>query len=164
MSLPRRVFLAGGLLLALWGMAYGLWYAVFAEHQALDGIGASLSNAFASAAQRQTESVGNALEQYRATKFIYDRQVDVHSHWIGLAMVLIVLGIGLDRLRFSERIKLILSIGAFLGAVLFPLAVLLQTFDHGSVPRMLAVVGSGLVIGSLAAFAIGFAQDRPDRQ
>lgn len=164
MSLARRILIIGGILLALWGMAYGLWYAVFAEHQALEGIGASLSGAFANAAQRHPERAHAALGEYRETKFVYDRQVDVHSHWIGLAMLLIVLGIGLERALFSERVKLALSLGAFAGAVLFPLSVLLQTVDHGNAPRILAVVSSALVIGSLAAFAVGFARNRPSPQ
>jgi len=43
MSGARRLLLAGGIALAVWGMGYGLWYAVFAEHQALEQIGASLA-------------------------------------------------------------------------------------------------------------------------
>src|SRR5215472_15373725 len=141
MSVARRILIVGGVALALWGMAYGLWYAVFAEHQALDGIGASLSSAFASAAERHPERAQAALAQYRETKYVYDRQVDVHSHWIGLAMILIVLGVGLDRVIFTERIKLALTLAAFLGALFFPLGVLLQTMDRGGTPRAIAVIG-----------------------
>jgi hypothetical protein len=161
MTFARRILILGGIALALWGMAYGLWYAVFAEHQALDGIGASLSSAFANAAERHPERAHAALSEYRETKYVYDRQVDVHGHWIGLAMLLIVLGIGLDRVMFSERIKSALSLGAFLGAVLFPLGVLLQSVDRGNAPRLLAVLGSALLIFTLAAFALGFARNRP---
>src|SRR6266850_241650 len=39
MSGSRKLLILGGIALALWGMGYGTWYAVFAEHQALDGIG-----------------------------------------------------------------------------------------------------------------------------
>ncbi len=39
MSSSRRLLIVGGIALAVWGMGYGLWYAVFAEHQALDSIG-----------------------------------------------------------------------------------------------------------------------------
>ncbi len=163
MSIARRILVVGGIALALWGMAYGLWYAVFAEHQALDGIGASLSSAFASAAERRTERAGAALAQYRETKYVYDRQVDVHSHWIGLAMVLIVLGIGLNRVVFPERVKLALSWAAFLGAVFFPLGVLLQTANHGAFPRAIAVIGSALLLVALVGFAIGFARAGPRR-
>ena len=160
MSLARRILIIGGIALALCGMAYGLWYAVFAEHQALDSIGGSLSSAFADAAERHPERSDAALGEYREAKYVYDRNVDVHGHWIGLAMLLIVLGIGIDRAVFSERVKLFLAVCAFLGAVLFPLGVLLQTFDRGSAPRGIAIVGSGLIIVALAAFALGFSRAR----
>ena len=160
MSVARRILIVGGVALALWGMAYGLWYAVFAEHQALDVIGASLSRAFASAAERHPERAGAALARYRETKYVYDRQVDVHSHWIGLAMILIVLGIGLDRVAFSYRVQLGLSLAAFLGAVFFPLGVLLQTVSHGAFASAVAVIGSGFLILALVGFAIGFARPR----
>ena len=158
MSGARRLLLAGGIALALWGMGYGLWYAVFAEHQALDEIGASLAAGFAGAASRDSALTDQALRQYQQTKYVYDRRVDVHGHWIGLAMVLIVLGIGLDRLQFSEKIKMFLSVSALLGSFLFPLGVLLQTADHGKAPRALAVLGSALVIVALAAFLSGLAR------
>jgi hypothetical protein len=160
MSLARRILIIGGIALALWGMAYGLWYAVFAEHQALDTIGASLSSAFANAAEGHPERAHAALGEYREAKYAYDRQVDVHGHWIGLAMLLIVLGIGLDGARFSERSKLLLALGAFLGAILFPLGVLAQTVDHGPAPRILAIAGSALILIALAAFALGFSRAR----
>ncbi len=158
MSDARRLLLAGGIVLAVWGMGYGLWYAVFAEHQALEAIGSSLAAGFRGAAGRNPVLAGRALQQYQQAKYVYDRHVDVHGHWIGLAMVLIVLGIGLDRLAFSERIKTLLSIGAVLGSVLFPLGVLLQTLNHGNGPRALAVFGSALVVLALAVLALGFAR------
>jgi len=158
MSAARKILLLGGIALALWGMSYGLWYAVFAEHQALEEIGSSLAAGFGGAAARNSALAERALQQYQQAKYVYDRQVDVHGHWIGLAMVLIVLGIGLDRLTFSERIKAILSMSALVGSVLFPLGVLLQTVDHGNGPRALAVLGSALVIAALAAFTVGFAR------
>jgi hypothetical protein len=164
MSFARRILVVGGIALALWGMAYGLWYAVFAEHQALDGMGASLSSAFVHSAQRHPESARAALSRYRETKYVYDRQVDVHSHWIGLAMILIVLGIALDRVTFPHSVKLTLSLVAFLGAVFFPLGVLLQTIDHSRTPRVIAVISSALLIIALVGFAFSFARtrSRPD--
>ena len=161
MSAARRVLLIGGIALAIWGMGYGLWYAVFAEHQALDGIGSSLATGFAAAAERNPASTEAALVKYREAKYVYDRQVDVHGHWIGLAMLLIVLGIGFDRVTFSDHLKLMLALGLFLGAVLFPLGVVLQTMSHGSLPRAIAVAGSALVIASLVGIAIGISRRSP---
>jgi hypothetical protein len=158
MRAGRRILVIGGIALALWGMGYGLWYAVFAEHQALDGIGSSLATGIAAAAERNPASAEAALVKYREAKYVYDRQVDVHSHWIGLAMLLIVLGIGFDRVNFSDRLKLMLALGLFLGAVLFPLGVLLQTLSHGELPRGIAVAGSVLVIGCLAGIAVGLSR------
>lgn len=156
MSSAKRVLVLGGIGLALLGMTYGLWYAVFAEHQALDGIGASLATGFSAAAHRDQARSSQAMEQYREAKYRYDRQVDAHSHWIGLAMVLIVLGIGFDGVNFSARQKLALAWTSVAGAVLFPLGVVLQTVSHASAPRIVAILGSALMIVSLAAAVLGF--------
>jgi hypothetical protein len=155
MSGSRRLLIMGGIALAVWGMSYGLWYAVLAEHQALDSIGASLAGSFAAAADRNPAVMETSLDQYREAKYVYDRQVDVHGHWIGLAMLLIVLGIGFDRVNFPERFKLFLAMGLLVGAVVFPLGVLLQTISHGPLPRAIAIAGSGFVIASLLGAAIG---------
>ena len=155
MSGSRRVLIVGGIALALWGMGYGLWYAVFAEHQALDGIGGSLAMAFEAAASRNAAET--AFRNYKEAKYAYDRQVDVHGHWIGLAMLLIVVGIAFDRVRFAERHKLVLASALLAGAAIFPLGVLLQTFDHGAIPRGIAILGSVLVIAALFGITLGMA-------
>ena len=160
MSGSRRLLLLGGIALAIWGMGYGLWYAVFAEHQALDGIGASLTALFSAGAERNDLEAKASFDRYTETKYVYDRQVDVHSHWIGLAMLLVVIGIGFYRVNFSERVKLLLSIGLLLGAFGFPLGVLLQTLSHGSFPRAVAAAGSALVIVTLAITVVGIARNR----
>jgi len=72
-------------------------------------------------------------------------------------MLLIVLGIGFDRVNFSERLKLLLALGLLLGAVIFPLGVLLQTMSHGPLPRAIAVAGSAFVIAALLGTAAGVA-------
>jgi hypothetical protein len=158
MSAARRFLILGGIALALLGMGYGMWYAVFAEHQELDGIGKSLATGFSAAAEHHPADADGALQQYRELKYAYDRHVDVHGHWVGLAMLLILLGIAFDRVKFSESMKLLLAVGLLIGALLFPLGVLLQTFSHGAGPRALAVAGSALVIASLAGMTVGFAR------
>lgn len=160
MSGARRLLILGGIALALLGMSYGLWYAVFNEHQELEGIGKSLATGFSAAAVRNAPAAAAALEQYKERKYAYDRHVDVHSHWIGLAMLLIVLGIAFDRLPSSDGIKYLLAIGLFLGAFIFPLGVLLQTYSHGPGPRVVTIAGTVLVIASLAGMTLGFARGR----
>jgi hypothetical protein len=160
-SAARRILIIGGIALALWGMAYGLWYAVFVEHQTLDVIGGSLTSAFAAGAQRNDNAVLAAMNQYRETKYVYDRQVDVHSHWIGLAMLLIFLGICFDRVNWSPRIQLWLAIALLAGAVLFPLGVQMQVWSHGSLPRAVAIAGSALEIAALFLATLGFLRTSP---
>jgi hypothetical protein len=152
----RQILLLGGITLAILGMSYGLWYAVFAEHQALDGIGHSLSSGFQAAAERNSAAAESSLLSYREAKYVYDRQVDVHGHWIGLAMLLIILAIGYDHVSLPEKIKLMLASALFLGSALFPLGVLMQTWSHGALPRSVAILGSALVIAALFGVIIGF--------
>jgi hypothetical protein len=151
----RRLLLFGGISLAILGMSYGLWYAVIAEHQALDGIGYSLSSGFQAAAERNSVGAENSLLSYREAKYVYDRQVDVHGHWIGLAMLLIVLAIGFDHVGVPEKIKQLLAWALLIGSALFPLGVLMQTWSHGPLPRAIAILGSGLLITALAGVVLG---------
>jgi hypothetical protein len=155
----RKILIVGGIILAAFGMFYGLYYALFVEHQSLDRMGGSLATAFVNASERKLPESSAALQEYAATKYDYVRQVDVHSHWIGLAMLMIVLGAAFDRITFAESVKLYIAIALILGSVIFPLGVILQTVSHGSAfASVLAVLGSGLVIIALAATALGFAQ------
>jgi hypothetical protein len=156
----RKLLIFGGIALAAIGMSYGLYYAVFAEHQALDGMGASLTEAFVTAAERDFPQSNAAIDAYTRTKFVYLRDVDVHSHWIGLAMILIVLGTIFDRVSFADGTRLWLAISLFTGAVIFPFGVLLQTMMPGPLPSALAIAGSTLMIGGLILTAAGFARTR----
>ena len=97
------------------------------------------------------------IAAYAGTQYNYVRQVDAHSHWGGLATLLIVLGLAFHRVGFEESRRKLLAILLIAGAVLFPLAVLLETVDRSAVAKALAVVGSALVILALAAAAYGFA-------
>ena len=157
MTPSRRLLVFGGIALAALGMLYGLHYALFVEHQTLDRMGGSLSEAFVHAAQRQMPQAHGAIDTYASTKYDYVRQVDVHSHWTGLAMLMIVLGVAFDGVAFSERVRAWIAGSLLVGSVLFPLGVILQTSSHGSVlGSALAIVGSGLVTLTLAAAVWGF--------
>lgn len=162
MTRSRQILVFGGLSLAALGMLYGLYYALFVEHQTLDHMGGTLARSFAAAAQRDSAASAAALQAYGATKYDYVRQVDIHSHWIGLAMIMVVLGVAFDRVHFAEAVRQLIALALLGGSVLFPLAVLLQTYDHGAVIfKALAVAGSGLVIAALGATAFGFYREAP---
>jgi hypothetical protein len=156
-----KLLIFGGLILAAFGMLYGLHYALFVEHQTLDRMGGSLATAFVDAAERNLPAAQLAIDNYAKTKYDYVRQVDAHSHWIGLAMLMIIFGAVLGRTGFTERTRFIIAIALALGSFGFPGAVILQTVNHGSLfSSALAVVGSALVIGAMLAAAVGFARQR----
>jgi hypothetical protein len=158
LAASRKLLIAGGLALIIFAMTYGLWYAVFAEHQHLEGMGAALANGFAKAASRNLPGAHQSIAQYAQIKYHYVRHVDVHSHWGGLAMILIVLGAMFDRVGFSEKTRFYLALMLLAGSVIFPLGVILQTVSRSAFPSALAVGGSALVIAGLVFVAIGFAR------
>jgi hypothetical protein len=158
MSVPRKILIFGGLILATMGMLFGLHYAVFVEHQTLDRMGSSLVAAFVHAAEGHLPEAESAIESYASTKYDYVRQVDVHSHWTGLAMLLIVMGVIFDYVAFSDRVRFWIAIALLTGAAVFPLGVLLQTLSHRAfLASTLAVLGSASVTIALAAVAWGLA-------
>jgi hypothetical protein len=161
MTGSRKILILGGMMLAAVGMLYGLYYAVFVEHQTLDQMGGSLARAFSSAAERDSPAFQTALQAYASAKYDYVRQVDAHSHWIGLGMLLILLGAVFGRLNFSEAFRRAIAISLLTGSVVFPLSVILQTYHHDAfVLKALAIAGPGLVIFGLTATAWGFARQR----
>jgi len=158
MTAPRKLLILGGLGLAAWGMAYGIFYAVFIEHQTLDGLGGALASGFMRAAERRMTESQAALADAASRSFVYVRQVDAHGHWIGLGLLLVILGIAFDRVGFQERGRLFLALMLLAGSALFPLGVLLETWNRGLGPQAIAVVGSALVIFGLFGTAWGFAR------
>lgn len=159
MSRARKLLIMGGIALAIFGMLYGLHYALFVEHQTLDGIGGSLSDAFVAASQRNMGDAHGAISAYGNTKYKYVRQVDAHSHWIGLAMLMIVLGAVFDRVGFSEKVRRWLAIAMLVGSILFPFGVLVQTATHGGwFASGMAIAGAALVTVALGVTAVGFAR------
>ncbi len=159
MSRSRKILILGGTVLAVLGMLYGLHYAVFVEHQTLDRMSGSLAGAFAHAAERGGDDSQDALTAYRETKYDYVRQVDLHSHWIGLAMLLIVLGVVFDEVAFAERARFAVALAMLAGSIVFPLGVILQTVHMAPLGSVLAIAGSALVIAALGATAVGFMRE-----
>jgi hypothetical protein len=144
--------------LAALGMLYGLHYAIFVEHQILNEIGSSLASTFAHAAEGEQRAAESALVVFREARYKYVRQVDVHSHWIGLAMLMIVLGLAFDGSSRNQRAQSWMAWAMLAGSLIFPLGVILQTANHGKlVGSILAVGGSALVVFALAAAAWRFA-------
>ena len=158
MKRSQQLLAVAGLALVVWAMAYGFYYAVWVEHQALDHIGGSLAGSFQHAATREMALSRANLDEYARAKYVYTREVDAHSHWIGLAMILLVLAALWDRLAFSERARRAVAAVLIAGAYGFPLGVLLQNHLPAPAGQGIAVVASGLLIGGFSLVALGFAR------
>ena len=160
MNSAKKLLIGSGLALAIWGMAYGFFYAVAIEHQTLEKIGSSLASGFTFAAQRNLPAAQAALDEFANASYVYVRQVDAHGHWIGLSMLLIVFGTVFHRVGFGVRAQLWLAWGLVAGAAIFPLGVLLETFNAGSGPKFIAAAGSAVITLALVGIAVGFARER----
>jgi hypothetical protein len=156
----RQLLAIAGLALAVWSMTYGFYYAVWVEHQTLDHIGGSLAGAFQHAALRETAAAHASLSDYARVKYVYTREVDAHSHWIGLAMVLMVLAALWNRLSFRESTRSLLAGALITGAYGFPFGVLLQNHTGSGIGQGIAVGGSCVLILAFAAVAVGFVRDK----
>ncbi len=163
MNTARKILIFGGLALVSFGMLYGLYYAFFVEHQTLDRMGSSLTVAFVHAAEGNLPEAKSSVEDYGSTKYDYVRQVDVHSHWIGLGILLMLMGAIFDRVALSLPMKLWIAVALLAGAFVFPLGVLLQTFSHGAFfASAVAIMGSALVTIALGSVAWGLAAKGAD--
>ena len=75
MSSPQRVLVLTGLFLIAFTMAFGVWYAIFDEHQTLVGMGVHMATGFAEMAAGNPEASTTALENYAALSREYGREV-----------------------------------------------------------------------------------------
>jgi hypothetical protein len=159
MRRSQQILAVAGLALAVWAMSYGFYYAVWVEHQTLDRIGSSLAGAFQSAAARDMEASRVKLAEYARAKYVYTREVDAHSHWIGLAMVLLILAALWDRLAFGEKGRSRLAMALIAGSVVFPLGVLLQNPLPSPDGQVIAVAGTVLLLVAFVLAAVGLAME-----
>lgn len=155
MNQSQKLLVMTGMLLAIYGMLYGLWYALFDEHQTLEQMGGALANGFVQAAERDMAAAQNALQTYDQVKAEYQREVHAHSHWITLGLVLLALGMAYRQVILPDTIKYFVALGLAVGSVIFPLGVFLQIFALGLVAKLLSMAGTFLVIVCFAVAAVG---------
>lgn len=152
MNQSRMTLILTGLALIALTMFYGVYYAVFDEHQTLTAMGTYMANGFVEAAAGNLSAAFEAFDDYAAVGLEYRNEVHAHGHWGMLALVLIVLGLVFDRLAFSESRRTLLARLLASSAALFPLGVLLQNTSAVLAGNVLGAAGSiGMVVGLLAA-------------
>jgi len=157
MTGSQKILLAGGLALAILGMAYGFWYALVDEHPTLERMGVSLASAFAEVAKGEMGQARESLKVYGETRFEYVREVHIHGHLVALSTLLLVLGLFFNQVAFSERVRLYLASLLVFGTVVLPLGSLLEILLTGPVPKAVALLGAVSVIGGLGAVTAGLA-------
>lgn len=156
MSKSQKLLIISGLLLSILGMCYGLYYALFDEHQTLNDMGISLATGFAKAAEQDISKAQTAIDTFASIQSEYKREVHAHSHWISLGMLLIVLGMAFNQLAYEEKLRFIIATGLVVGASLFPLGVLLQTIDDSLLTKGLSIVGTIAMLASFFMVTLGF--------
>ena len=153
MSRGGKLLITGGLLMLLLGMSFGLWYALYDEHQTLGGMGTALASAMERAAAGEQEEALKVLEHFTTLRFEYVRDVHAHSHWSNLGLLLVLLGCAGEGLRYRRTATLGLLL--LYGAVTFPLGVMMQPLQAGAIASFLSISGSLALVSGLVLYAWG---------
>ncbi len=152
MTKPQRILFLSGVFLIAMTMVYGVWYAIFDEHQTLLGMGIQMATGFTAAADGDLEAAAAAFANYAAIRTEYGHEIHAHGHWGMLALILIILGLIYARLSLPPTRGILLARLLALSALLFPLGVLLQSSAWAGVGQVLSLLGSlGMVLGMLVA-------------
>ena len=154
MSAMQRTLLLGALVVIALSSLGGLVHGGMVGHETLLALREQYEAAFTAAARRDPVAAAAALEQAQAANRHYVRVIDAHTHFIKLAVVLVLAGLLLTVTGWSEA-RQRLAGGLLLGgAVLFPASLFLQTQVPGLVFRAGAAVGAAAVIAAMAMFVI----------
>ena len=80
MTSANKTYVVGGLGLVLAGLIFGVYYAIFDEHQTLVAMGMAFAQSFFEAAGGNKTGVAENIEILRANSYEYMREVSVHAH------------------------------------------------------------------------------------
>lgn len=168
MARENRILILSGLALVAITMFFGFYYAVFDEHQTLVGMGVAMMNGFVAAANGDLATSYEALEQYGAIAREYKREIHFHGHWGFLSLILILFGLVIHTINFSEAARVRLAVLLAASAVLFPLGVILQIGPLSVPGKALAVLGTAGLVTGMLGFTVGVLSrpldDRPSGQ
>ena len=171
---PARILIFGGILIAIVGMFFGEYFAIFHLHQSGMTIEAEMLNSVQAVAAGDSEPIGGSMERIGKMLENMGTKKDTHTHWIQLAYLCLILGfvqpyiaIGADWKRRWAIIlvasSFILPIGVFaiyyLGLWRSPL----ETIGWGSIVADAA--GAVFIVGVFAQFvgAVRHFRHVPDR-
>jgi len=155
MNSPEKTLLTGGMLLLVAGLLFGAVYGYLVQHETLLVLRESYRTLLAASAAGDQSATQAALERARRMNYVYVRAVDVHTHLIKMASVVLLIGLVYPMVAFSERARRALAALFLAGAWLFPLGVFAEIFWQGLLPQMLAAAGASAAIAALAGIVGG---------
>ncbi len=151
----QRLLLLGALALIAFSSLAGLVHGQGVGHETLLALREQYQAAFTAAANRDAAGAVEALADAQAANRHYVRVIDAHTHFIKLAVVLVMAGLLLTWIDWSagrQRLAGGLMLG---GAVLFPASLYLQTMVAGPLFRVGAAAGAVAVIVAMTLFVVG---------
>lgn len=155
MTSANKTYIVGGLLLVLIGLIFGVYYAIFDEHQTLVAMRMAFAQSFFEAAAGNQAGVSENIEVFRANSFEYIREVSFHAHVIELGTLALIIPLFAHRIGWDDGRKLLIARLFIVGSLAFTLGVLAQTLALSGVTQGLAVMGSGLVIACVGTLVVG---------
>ncbi len=155
MTSANKTYIVGGLLLVLIGLIFGVYYAIFDEHQTLVAMGMAFAQSFFEAAGGNETGVSENIETFRANAFEYTREVSFHAHIIELGTLALIIPLFAHRIGWNDSRKLLIARLFIIGSLVFTLGVLSQTLAFSGVTQAMAVIGSGLVIACVGVLVLG---------
>lgn len=155
MTASQRWLIFSGLALAGAGMVFGFVYTYAVDHQTLPLLREAYRDAFTAAASNDAGSSQAALERAGAINHKYVRLVDVHTHVIKLAIVILLAGLVYPLVGLSEKTKKLAACCFVVGSLIYPLGVFAEVSSASLVPKVAAGGGALLVIASFAVILAG---------
>ena len=155
MTSANKTYIVGGLGLVLAGLIFGVYYAIFDEHQTLVAMGMAFAQSFFEAAGGNETGVAENIEILRANSYEYMREVSVHAHIIELGTLALIVSLFSHRIGWDDGRKLLIARLFIAGSLVFCLGVFSQIFVLSVLTQALAVIGSGLVILCVGVLVVG---------
>ena len=90
---PARILIFGGILIAIVGMLFGEYFAIFHLHQSGMTIEAEMLNSVKAVAAGDSEPIGGSMERIGKMLENMGTKKDTHAHWIQLAYLCLILGL-----------------------------------------------------------------------
>ncbi|MEE9263278.1 MAG: hypothetical protein V3V11_02375, partial [Vicinamibacteria bacterium] len=102
---PARILIFGGILIAIVGMLFGEYYAIFHLHQSGMTIEAEMLNSVKAVAAGDSEPIGGSMERIGKMLENMGTKKDTHAHWIQLAYLCLILGLVQPYIALGETWK-----------------------------------------------------------